>query len=152
MSDELVYHDEEGNERTFVHRRTTPSERVAFWGGVLAILGMVFAGAGTVSGWIPTLLNVARADEVQELRKEFDEFRGATEENHSELKSEVAQIRRSQAETLELQLLSRLDAINDQLSTAVEPVRISSLRQTRNELVQRIENARAEIELYRGVE
>lgn len=140
MSDhDRTYMDGDGkshpDKRHYQKRSKTPAEWVVQVSAVIGALGIIFGGGAAVRGSLPEILGVAKADEVQILKDDV-----------AQLKKDVGAIGLAQQETLELQLMSRLDVINDQLSTATDAMRIQSLRQTRNELTQRLQKVRAAID------
>jgi len=114
-------------------------DTVVWLGSLSAAVVAIVAGAGMLLDWIP-----AKAADLEDVRQEV--FR--VKEEVASVKEEVATIGMAQQESLELQLMTRLDVIADQIGGTEDPLQLQGLRQSRTEIKQRLTRARNKIEFY----
>jgi hypothetical protein len=114
-------------------------DTVVWLGSLSAAVVAIVAGAGMLLDWIP-----AKAADLEDVRQEVSRVK----EEVASVKEEVATIGMAQQESLELQLMTRLDVIADQIGGTEDPLQLQSLRQSRTEIKQRLTRARNKIESY----
>lgn len=114
-------------------------DTVVWLGSLSAAVVAIVAGAGMLLDWIP-----AKAADLEDVRQEVSRVK----EEVASVKEEVATIGMAQQESLELQLMTRLDVIADQIGGTEDPLQLQGLRQSRTEIKQRLTRARNKIEFY----
>ena len=114
-------------------------DTVVWLGSLSAAVVAIVAGAGMLLDWIP-----AKAADLEDVRQEVSRVK----EEVASVKEEVATIGMAQQESLELQLMTRLDVIADQIGGTEDPLQLQGLRQSRTEIKQRLTRARNKIESY----
>jgi hypothetical protein len=114
-------------------------DTVVWLGSLSAAVVAIVAGAGMLLDWIP-----AKAADLEDVRQEVSRVK----EEVASVKEEVATIGMAQQESLELQLMTRLDVIADQIDGTEDPLQLQGLRQSRTEIKQRLTRARNKIESY----
>jgi len=114
-------------------------DTVVWLGSLSAAVVAIVAGAGMLLDWIP-----AKAADLEDVRQEVSRVK----EEVASVKEEVATIGMAQQESLELQLMTRLDIIADQIGGTEDPLQLQGLRQSRTEIKQRLTRARNKIESY----